>query len=206
MASLGLWLDSREDRLLGMARSWPSGVLHGWPRVKKASAAPNKIGRTGLGRDQTPYCTYWYLSFLTDRRQRVICNSIVCDWISINKGTTQGSVSGPCLVNIFINDLQTDPESNSLLFKYADDSTLIIPVWEGGDSNTAIHVVNNFTEWCINNCMKCNFSRCKEMVFRKKGYNNVLDRVQNIPQHPELFILGVKYVSGKLQVLYSRQE
>ena len=48
-------------------------------------------------------------------------------------------------------------------------------MWKRGDSNTAIHVVNNFTEWSINNCMKCNFSECKELVFRKKGYNNVLD-------------------------------
>ena len=41
--------------------------------------------------------------------------------------------------------------------------------------------------------MKCNFSKCKEMVFRKKGYNIVLDTVQNIPQHPELCISGVKF-------------
>ena len=65
----------------------------------------------------------------------------------MNKGTMQGSVSGSYLYNIFINDLQTDPKSNSLLFKYADDSTLIIPVWKEGDSNTATHVVNNFIEW-----------------------------------------------------------
>ena len=34
-------------------------------------------------------------------------------------------------------------------------------------SNTAIHVVNNLKEWRIINYMKCNFSKCKEMVFRK---------------------------------------
>lgn len=43
----------------------------------------------------------------------------------MNKGTTPGSVSGPCLLNIIINDLHTDPASNPLLFKDADDSTLI---------------------------------------------------------------------------------
>ena len=42
-----------------------------------------------------PYIFNWYFSFLTDRRQQVVCNSITCDWISVNKGTTQGSVSGP---------------------------------------------------------------------------------------------------------------
>ena len=74
-----------------------------------------------------------------------------------------------------------------------DHSTLIIPVWKEGDSNSATHVVNNFIEWSIDNGMKCNFSKCKEMVFGKKGYNNVLETVQNIPQHPELCILGVTF-------------
>ena len=42
-------------------------------------------------------------------------------------------------------------------------------------------------------CVKCNFSKCKEMVFRKKGHNNVLDTVQNISQYPELCILGLHF-------------
>lgn len=62
----------------------------------------------------------------------------------MNKSSTQGSASGPYLFNIFINDLHTDPASNSSLFKDADDSTLIFPFWKEGDSNTAIHVVKNF--------------------------------------------------------------
>ena len=51
-----------------------------------------------------PYILSWYLSVFTDRRQRVVCNSITCDWISVNKGTTQGSVSGPYLSHHY-NDL-----------------------------------------------------------------------------------------------------
>ena len=58
-----------------------------------------------------PYIFNWYLSFLTDKTQRVVCNSIICDWIGVNKGTTEGSVSGPYLFNMFVNDLQTDPKS-----------------------------------------------------------------------------------------------
>lgn len=86
------------------------------------------------------------------------------------------------------------PNLKMTSMQYADDSTLIIPVWKGdSDSNSAAHVVNNFTEWSIDNSMKCNFSKCKEMVFRKKGFKNVLDTVQNIPQHSHLCILGVTF-------------
>ena len=56
-----------------------------------------------------PSILNWYLSFLTDRRQRVVCNGLSCDWINVNKGTTQGRVSGPYLFNIFLNDLEIDP-------------------------------------------------------------------------------------------------
>ena len=55
--------------------------------------------------------------------QRVVCNDVVCEWKDVNKGTTQGSVSGPYLFNVFLNDLEITGD-NIDLNKYADDSTL----------------------------------------------------------------------------------
>ena len=49
--------------------------------------------------------------------------------MDVNKGTTQGSVSGPYLFNIFLNDLEVDIDGEKALFKYADDSNIIVPVW-----------------------------------------------------------------------------
>ena len=73
-----------------------------------------------------PYIANWHLNFLKDRKQRVCCNNFECDWKPVNKGTTKGSISGPHLFNITLGN-------HDALFKYADDSTIIAPVWEEVD-------------------------------------------------------------------------
>ena len=73
------------------------------------------------------------LGFLRDRKQRVIFGSPVCNWKTVNKGTTQGSVSGPYLFNIFLNDLEIKLGNKTLGFKYADDRTIIAPVYDDID-------------------------------------------------------------------------
>ena len=37
-----------------------------------------------------PYILNWYPTFLTDRRHRVVCDGLSCDWINVNKGTPRG--------------------------------------------------------------------------------------------------------------------
>ena len=89
--------------------------------------------RTGRARGESlplnPYIINWWLGFLGDRKQRVILGSSVCNWKTVNKGTTQRSVSGPYLFNIFLNDLEIKLGNETLGFKYADDCTIIAPVF-----------------------------------------------------------------------------
>ena len=59
----------------------------------------------------------WYLSFLKNRQQRVVHNNFYGEWKLVDKGTTQGSVSGPYLYNVFMNDLELDLDGRPALFK-----------------------------------------------------------------------------------------
>ena len=137
----------------------------------------------------SPYLVNWYHSFLSARQQRILSGHYHCRWKAANKGTTQGSVSGPHLFNIFLNDLEITYDGFPGLFKYADDSTIVAPVLGNTDSSVAL--VNEFLNWLRDNCMSCNPSKCKELVIRKKSNKDTYDPVNCIPQHCELCLLGV---------------
>ena len=65
----------------------------------------------------------WMRAFLKDRKQKVVLEEAECSWQSVTSSVPQGSVLGPLLFVIFINDL---PEGlmNRLLM-YADDIKII---------------------------------------------------------------------------------
>ena len=52
-----------------------------------------KLKQLGL----SPYITNWYMSFLEGRKQRLLYDGFLGQWKDVNKGTTQGRVSGPHL-------------------------------------------------------------------------------------------------------------
>ena len=148
-----------------------------------------------------PYIINWYLNFLKDRQQRVyvyifiyiyIYKDYYGEWTHVNKGTTQGSVTGPYLFNIFINDLEIEIDHESALFKYADDSNILVPVWCDGTDESE-NAVGRFLCWSENNSMHSNPKKCKELTFRKKGYMEELELVHNIPQRRKMVVLGVTF-------------
>ena len=64
----------------------------------------------------------WIENFLKDRTQRVIVNGTPSAWAKVNSGIPQGSVLGPLLFIIFINDIVE--EISSEIYLFADDTKL----------------------------------------------------------------------------------
>lgn len=78
---------------------------------------------------------------------------------------------------------------NQALFKYADDSTIVAPVWKNCDSSAEL--ADDFLGWSKDNHMSCNPSKCKELIFVKKNTNVNYLPVKDIPQCNSLLLLGV---------------
>ena len=68
----------------------------------------------------------WFRSYLTNRKQRVVLPGAESDWTYIRAGVPQGSILGPLLFLLFINDIVDEIGCNIRLF--ADDTSLYIKV------------------------------------------------------------------------------
>ena len=61
---------------------------------------------------------------LSERTQIVVLNGTESDWINLKKGFTQGTILGPLLFNIYVNNLAKIVEKDCTVVQYADDTFL----------------------------------------------------------------------------------
>ena len=109
----------------------------------------------------------WVKGFLKGRRQCVVMGDIESEWKDILSGVPQGSVLGPLLFVIYINDL---PDGLKNVFKmYADDSKVIAEAVELDQISTLQEDIAKIKEWCDKWSMCLNSGKCKVMHLGNKN-------------------------------------
>ena len=87
----------------------------------------------------------WIEQWLTDRRQRVVVDGEVSRWKSVLSGVPQGSVLGPILYLVYLNDLEEGVTGKLLTF--ADDTKLFGETKEIGDKQKIQDDIDKLVKW-----------------------------------------------------------
>ena len=127
-----------------------------------------------------PSIISWIKSFITGRQQYVQLEGIKSNKLQVISGIPQGSVIGPMLFILFINDLPSELQSSAYMF--ADDTKL----FRSYPANTQVDNViqqdlNKLQDWSNKWCLKFHPDKCVQVIITKPNI---------IPQVPFRFMMN----------------
>ena len=131
-------------------------------------------------------------SFLSDRSQRILLNGQTSKWSQIKAGVPQGSILGPLLFLVYINDLPKGLTSNVKLF--ADDTSIFSVFRDSSSLSLSLNEdLFKISQWRYKWKMLFNpdaSKQAQEVVFslKKIYFNNMLLSRKNTQKHLGLYL------------------
>lgn len=123
----------------------------------------------------------WVKEFLKDRRQSVVINGVQSSWQQVTSGVPQGSVLGPTLFLIYINDL---PEITVNPLKiFADDSKLLGRSSHPEHRDSLQKDITAISEWAERWQIRLNYEKCSCLHFGKHLNGNKYTIIENSEPH-----------------------
>ena len=127
----------------------------------------SKLFRYGIGGKTLK----WIDSFLCFRQQRVVVNGVKSDWAPVVSGVPQGTVLGPLLFSLYINDISSDIESEIRLF--ADDCVCYREIKDEEDTLKLQRDIDRLGSWARKWGMRFQPVKCNMMQLTRKRINKI---------------------------------
>ena len=138
----------------------------------------------------------WFHSYLVDRSFHVKINDCLSKGKNSLYGVPQGSILGPMLFTVFLQDVVQIIRSHGLKFHiYADDIQIYFPSSELNDQLPALKsCMKDISVWAKNNFLKLNPSKTKFLNLHLKKCTTTIDHIEilteNFPMEPRAKSLG----------------
>jgi hypothetical protein len=128
----------------------------------------------------------WIENFLKDRKQTVYSNNCFSYNTTVVSGVPQGSVLGPLLFVLYINDLSDIVDSNSVILTFADDTKLISKISSVSDKNKLQHNLNHIINWSKLNNMELNNDKFELLCYNLGTVNSNQNLLKELPFQNDL--------------------
>lgn len=124
------------------------------------------------------HANQWLQSYLSHRKQYVSLDQFNSDVLDINYGVPQGSILGPLLFIIYINDLCSNfPQTNFILF--ADDTNIFFPTINPmQDADKINNELSNISSWFNLNKLVINHAKSSYIIFGPKILTNNIPNLE----------------------------
>ena len=132
----------------------------------------------------------WISDFLKDRVQQVLLHNGRSQFCNVLSGVPQGSVLGPLLFLLYINDLASNVTSKIRL--YADDVILYREILSAEDIIRLQKDLDIIAQWAHTWLMKLNLTKCEHLTITNK--KNPINSTYNISSHFLCKVNSAKYL------------
>ena len=103
----------------------------------------------------------WVEAFLVGRKQRVMINGTPSEWEDVTSGIPQGTVLGPLLFVLYINDLPDEVSEGTEIYLFADDTKIYRKIDNINDCNILQSDLNKLLQWSNKWLLKFHPNKCK---------------------------------------------